>query len=578
MTLEGTIIHKTGMMTGGPSMQEGAKAFDEQAWQGVQRERDQCMAQLKEVQQEKYELDDEDELHASLTRAQSSLAAVRDEAADLVRRKADVAAECTTLASTRAELDAQLREGQEALAAVASQVASLEARLHAADDEVFSEFCARIGVANVREYEAQQLQLTQALATATQDQQRHLSRLAHQRTFMEQQARATSERLAYIQATIDKETQRQPQWDAELQRCDDALRDGRAALAEVQKALQALREQHSAQSDVLQDKRRLLLATTRDLDGLRKEVAERNDEIAQLDAERTSLYRRCRLDAMDLPLLHGDLSAVPLDDDGHAPPAPRGWDVQATRDYGVQVDPAELTDAERADRSSARERELQARIDAARDAMAQLQPSTPAAAQLQELERELQLSERALDDGREQVRETKEAFQLVKKQRTDLFMKAYHHIAERIDGVYKALTQSKVAPTGGVAYLTLEETDEPFRHGIRYHTMPPMKRFRDMDQLSGGEKTMAALALLFAIHTFQPAPFFVLDEVDAALDSHNVARISEYIRAHASHQVQFIVISLKASLYERSQGLVGVYRHPDTHASASVTLDLEQYT
>lgn len=56
---------------------------------------------------------------------------------------------------------------------------------------------------------------------------------------------------------------------------------------------------------------------------------------------------------------------------------------------------------------------------------------------------------------------------------------------------------------------------------------------------------MAALALLFAIHTFQPAPFFVLDEVDAALDSHNVAQVSQYIREHASEQFQFIVISLK---------------------------------
>ena len=52
--------------------------------------------------------------------------------------------------------------------------------------------------------------------------------------------------------------------------------------------------------------------------------------------------------------------------------------------------------------------------------------------------------------------------------------------------------------------------------------MPPLKRFRDMDQLSGGERTVAALALLFAIHSFQPAPFFVLDEVDAALDNANV--------------------------------------------------------
>ena len=77
--------------------------------------------------------------------------------------------------------------------------------------------------------------------------------------------------------------------------------------------------------------------------------------------------------------------------------------------------------------------------------------------------------------------------------------------------------------------------------------MPPMKRFRDMEQLSGGEKTIAALALLFAIHSYQPSPFFVLDEVDAALDNTNVAKIANYIRAHSSEMFQFIVISLKCS-------------------------------
>jgi structural maintenance of chromosome 1 len=121
--------------------------------------------------------------------------------------------------------------------------------------------------------------------------------------------------------------------------------------------------------------------------------------------------------------------------------------------------------------------------------------------------------------------------------------------------------------------------------------MPPMKRFRDMEQLSGGEKTVAALALLFAIHRFvflihhqdysdrtscsyQPAPFFVLDEVDAALDNTNVAKIASYIRSHASDAFQFIVISLKGSLYERGNSLVGIYRDQDVNSSRTLTLDV----
>ncbi len=62
------------------------------------------------------------------------------------------------------------------------------------------------------------------------------------------------------------------------------------------------------------------------------------------------------------------------------------------------------------------------------------------------------------------------------------------------------LTRSQVHSLGGQAYMSEENSEEPFLHGIKYNAMPPGKRYREMDQLSGGEKTVAALALLFAIH------------------------------------------------------------------------------
>jgi structural maintenance of chromosome 1 len=107
--------------------------------------------------------------------------------------------------------------------------------------------------------------------------------------------------------------------------------------------------------------------------------------------------------------------------------------------------------------------------------------------------------------------------------------------------------------------------------------MPPGKAFVDMEQLSGGEKTMAALALLFSVHSFHPAPFFVLDEVDAALDPTNVAKLARYVRSQAEKHVQFLIISLKATLYEHADGLVGVYREQDLNTSKVLTLDLRRY-
>ena len=108
--------------------------------------------------------------------------------------------------------------------------------------------------------------------------------------------------------------------------------------------------------------------------------------------------------------------------------------------------------------------------------------------------------------------------------------------------------------------------------------MPPLKRFRDMEHLSGGEKTMAALALLFAIHSFQPSPFFVLDEVDAALDNANVAKLVNYIRENARPGMQFIVISLKPTFFEGSQTLIGVMRDQSANSSKTLTLDVCRIT
>jgi len=157
-------------------------------------------------------------------------------------------------------------------------------------------------------------------------------------------------------------------------------------------------------------------------------------------------------------------------------------------------------------------------------------------------------------------------------ERTKKFISAFKVISENIDAIYKDLTRNR----GSRAYLTLENLEEPYSEGIKYNAIPPQKTFRDMEQLSGGEKTLAALALLFAIHSFQPSPFFVLDEVDADLDQKNVSNLSAYIRKRSS-DLQCIVISLKESFYEKADALVGVYKDKTTQSSGVLTIDLTSY-
>ena len=105
-----------------------------------------------------------------------------------------------------------------------------------------------------------------------------------------------------------------------------------------------------------------------------------------------------------------------------------------------------------------------------------------------------------------------------------------------------------------------------------------------MSNLSGGEKTIAALALLFAIHSFQPAPFFVLDEIDAALDNTNIGKVASYIESQTEKEnMNIMVISLKEEFYSRADALVGITTNPrkmkesGALVSKVMTLDLSSY-
>ena len=177
---------------------------------------------------------------------------------------------------------------------------------------------------------------------------------------------------------------------------------------------------------------------------------------------------------------------------------------------------------------------------------------------------------------KDKQRQVMSQFNRLKRQRVTLFQRAFRFIDESLKAIYKDLTKSNKHPLGGNAYLSLDDADEPYLGGMKFNAMPPMKRFRDMEQLSGGEKTVAALALLFAIHSFRPAPFFVMDEVDAALDNVNVLKVCNYIRQR-SGDFQCIVISLKDIFYERSQLLVGIYKDVGTLSSGTLMLDLTKY-
>ena len=110
---------------------------------------------------------------------------------------------------------------------------------------------------------------------------------------------------------------------------------------------------------------------------------------------------------------------------------------------------------------------------------------------------------------------------------------------------------------GGNATLTLEDEDNILECGIEITVQPPGKKLQNMMLLSGGEKAFTAIALLFAILKINPAPFCVLDEIEAALDDVNVYRFAEYLKKFSSN-TQFLVITHRKGTMEAADTVYGV--------------------
>ncbi len=144
-----------------------------------------------------------------------------------------------------------------------------------------------------------------------------------------------------------------------------------------------------------------------------------------------------------------------------------------------------------------------------------------------------------------------DAIDKIELEKTRTFMKAYHEINREFSRIFQ-----KLSP-GGSAKMILDRPDKPFEGGISIEARPRGKKISSLEILSGGEKTLVALSFIFAVQEFYPAPFYVMDEIDAALDGPNVHRVSTVIKEFAS-QAQFMVISHREENIVNADRIYGV--------------------
>lgn len=332
----------------------------------------------------------------------------------------------------------------------------------------------------------------------------------------------------------------------------------------------------------MEEIRKKLGGANKELTQLQKEVTAIETKLEQKRSDRHNLLQACKMQDIRLPLRSGtmdDISQGEGSSQTEESSSQRTSSSVLAKEALIEIDYSHLSedlkDALSEEEIKAETNTLQQRLNEQQSILQRISaPNMKAMEKLESVRDKFQETSDEFEAARKRAKKAKQAFEQIKKERFDRFNTCFESVATNIDEIYKALSRNSSAQ----AFLGPENPEEPYLDGINYNCVAPGKRFRPMDNLSGGEKTVAALALLFAIHSYKPAPFFVLDEIDAALDNTNIGKVANYIKDQSMQNFQAIVISLKEEFYTKADSLIGVYpEQGDCVISKVLTFDLSQY-
>ena len=562
VALDGTFFSKSGIISGGSlDLARKAKRWDEKHLSNLKSSKERLSEELREAMKKSRRESELNTVESQIRGLETRLKYSRTDKETTEKQMASLQKELNKLQEELATYQPQLHEIEKVMSERESSISDVKEKMNSLEDVCFKEFCQQIGVDNIRQYEDQELLAQTERANKRLEFEKQKNRILNQLEF--EKSRDTKSNVA--------------RWERAVQDDEDALEQARQAekkqMDDIDRAMRELDKKRSEKmakksecdeaDDEIGKARKEVSVIVKDIQAVQKQITAGEHKLEQKRADRHSILKQCKMEDVPIPMTRGNMEDIENE----------GRDAsESTLEYSsgmtsqimyekesrILLDYSTLNDNHKdlddVDDIKKTESKMQKHINDLMSTIQKIQAPNMKAMQKLDLAREkLQETNNEFDSARKRAKKAKQAFERIKKERYDRFVTFFEHVANEIDGIYKSLAKNQSAQ----AFLGPENPEEPYLDGINYNCVAPGKRFQPMSNLSGGEKTIAALALLFAIHSYQPAPFFVLDEIDAALDNTNIGKVASYILGK-NKELQTIVISLKEEFYQNADALVGI--------------------
>jgi chromosome segregation protein len=519
VTLDGDLVEKSGAMTG------GSTSGSRYSFAGSEGALERVAERIHDLEEERADV------RADLRDVQDRLDDARDKESEAAQQVRDIQTDVQRKESAIAEIDDEIDSLEEKLegieaerASVSDEMDEIEAAIADKDDEV-----DRI------EAEIDDLQ--------TEIEDSELSRLTEAAEDLEAE-------IDDLEAEIEDHDARLNEYQLEKQYAEEAIE-------ELESTIESAKERKAEAEDRIDDLEDGIAEKEDGLEEKEAAVAELEEELADLKEEREELKAELADARKRRDEQKGQVQDVESElEDVRADAERLEWEIDELEAAVGDYDPEDVPGHE----------EVEANLERLTQEMEALEPVNMLAIEeydeVAEDLAELENRKDVLVEEADAIRDRIESYEARKK---ETFMTSFDAINEQFQDIFERLSN-------GSGHLHLEDEEDPFEGGLTMKAQPGDKPIQRLDAMSGGEKSLTALAFIFAIQRHNPAPFYALDEIDAFLDAANAELVGELVDELAG-EAQFVVVTHRSAMLERSERAIGVTMQ-DNNLSAVTGIDL----
>uniref|UniRef100_A0A452UXF7 Structural maintenance of chromosomes protein n=1 Tax=Ursus maritimus TaxID=29073 RepID=A0A452UXF7_URSMA len=582
VALDGTLFQKSGVISGGASdLKAKARRWDEKAVDKLKEKKERLTEELKEQMKAKRK---EAELRQVQSQAHGLQMRLKYSQSDLEQTKTRHLAlnlqEKSKLESELANFGPRINDIKRIIQSREREMKDLKEKMNQVEDEVFEEFCREIGVRNIREFEEEKVKRQNEIAKKRLEFENQKTRLGIQLDFEKNQLKEDQDKVHMWEQTVKKDENEIEKLKKEEQR-HMKMRD------ETMAQLQDLKNQHLAKKSEVNDKnhemeeiRKKLGGANKEMTHLQKEVTAIETKLEQKRSDRHNLLQACKMQDIKLPLSKGTMDDISQEEgssqgEDSVSGSQRTSSIYAREalieiDYGDLCE--DLKDAQAEEEIKQEMNTLQQKLNEQQSVLQRIAaPNMKAMEKLESVRDKFQETSDEFEAARKRAKKAKQAFEQIKKERFDRFNACFESVATNIDEIYKALSRNSSAQVGWSPLPSYMPSLAPKWRGMLACVMGRGA------MLPHPCPHQCQLTYWFP-PSYKPAPFFVLDEIDAALDNTNIGKVANYIKEQSTCNFQAIVISLKEEFYTKAESLIGVYpEQGDCVISKVLTFDLTKY-